>query len=296
MRGAFWFPNRFHPFAGMNFVRVAVNAGLVGLAGYRFVHYVMPDAHAQLPAKKLDDPMLLREVETIARALGVENLDRLHLFVYGGYSPRSHGYVGSPGGAFLTIPEFYVRGHVYPGKSRFGWDEQLYRTLRPDDATRRFNLAHEISHVKRGDSLISDSIMFGLGGLIVNARSRYLQVSSGPAIARLLLLLALSATFSVSASRFYLRWAEFKADKDAANLGEAFAKGGVQFCDKLVLARRLLHKELKYGSLTFSHDGEVRLTFYPSAAERRHRLRRIYKQLAVEQQDDASAGASKAPS
>ena len=278
----------------MNFVRIAVNAGISGWAATIGSTYVISGSHSSIPEgtglKELDDEVLRRDVMQVAADMQLENLDRLTLTTHKGYYPITHGCLGLPGGAYLSLPEFYSRNHMYESRTgtRFDVEEQIYRALRPGDAVRNFCTAHELSHLRRGDSLKREALFFLAGGLVVNWRaSTRLRMSS---IHSALMTTAWIASAYIAGSIctiFYDKHAEFRADRAAAEIGPGYAEGGIQMCDKFLMAHKLIYEHYKYGWLSVAPDGERYFSLgKPLYSHRQHRIRKIATAFADEAMAD----------
>eukprot|EP00117_Sycon_ciliatum_P032213 scpid69627/ scgid25030/ len=274
----------------MNYARVAVNVGLTGYGALLFSNAFIRDSHGQPPYDKLEDELLKQDVLNTAKALGMTNLEKLHLFTYDGYYAMSHGTLGTPGGAFLLLPKFFSREHLYQGKNRFGLDETVYRALRPNDDIRKFSIAHELVHVQRGDSYIKDGIFLSTMAAASNLGKRYFRASSP---AKLLLSFAwLTVSYNIGwfAEMTYLRWSEHNADKKAALLGKDYTEGGKLLCDKLLMAQKAVHDEHKYGWVWLDSTGEHRVSLSnPLCGDRRRRIEKVEKMWQLKNKSLAEA-------
>lgn len=247
--------------------RWAFSLCCAGYSFYKVFPYLWPDSHAHLSKEKyekLSDRRLLDECQRLVSGMKLQNADRLNLVVSKEqYSyPESHGWLKTGGGAYISLPRSFLPSAAFSSTVESAdLFDKLSRIMRPTQEMRLFVLAHELNHVKRGDSLIAE-LLQPLGAWLGYMTYGHVLLKRSllfPSVTNSLLMSVGLASIYVLARvclGLFTHWSEMKADEDAALMGEPFARGGVQFCDKMMMVNQAVRDLNPVTRFVFTEDGE----------------------------------------
>ncbi|KAG9271203.1 transmembrane protein 177 [Astyanax mexicanus] len=203
---------------------------------------------------------LENEFQLVLKDLAVGSPDKYSAFAAFGFHPVGAGVPWLPAGAQIGIPANFNstvddqagitnRTILINGKE-LEWDSELGTSLKnalllSRDA-QKFAVAREVSRLESGGPLLQAAVApICLAGacLYSVALKQMFGLLSGSLIFRAgvnVVALSLGAVSYFLASDAASQWLEFYSDKRAASLSHDYAKGGVEFYDKILSRNKTL--------------------------------------------------------
>ncbi|KAM9305728.1 transmembrane protein 177 [Gastrophryne carolinensis] len=192
---------------------------------------------------------------------GCRPLSGFSAFSSYGFHPVSAGVPWLPGGCLIGIPANYnsagaeqgagiveralvVAGEEVDWSSQLGAELRRSLTLSPD--AQKFSVACKAVHAQSGGPVIQACVApVCLAGVCASAVAlkQLLGLYSGPVLLRgAFNLLAAAAGFAgyVLCSDAVAQWLDYRADARAAAASPDYARGGLEFYDKILARNRLL--------------------------------------------------------
>ncbi|XP_069472854.1 transmembrane protein 177 [Ambystoma mexicanum] len=223
------------------------------------------------------------DFQEVLEDVGVESLKKYSPFAAFGFDPVSAGVPCLPSGSLIGIPANFSNQDddrqdpgtqlVMPNGKVIEWDSNngtsLRETLQLSEVAKKFALAREIVYTKDNSPIIHAAVAPGclLGTCLSGvAIKQLLGLYSGPVLLRGLCNLAIVTVGLVGYFFTYdavNQWLDYRADRTAATISKDYAKGGVEFYNKLLLRNRTLrHLMGKQGEEMYAPSGNLFPTYW----------------------------------
>ena len=285
------------------FIGISVGLGMGGLLIYKNAAEVFPhETCKRITALKTDEePSRFVEVpercktqfDEVAKKFGLENTDKISLFLNRGAYPISSGSPSFPNGAVMGLPKWFLfendkdiekAGITFQGRD-IKWDSELgvmiKECLLPTDDMIAFAIGHELSRIQRLDYLAINSVLaptwLYLTFRVVNATPRLLKLNTlFDVILKLLLCRMSYLCYKLTNAHLYHKVC-YDADDVSAKCEPRMLQGGVDLLSRRIqlnlIVRRLLGRE---GKEFYTKEGnEVESSLYPLLTERLGKLKAL---------------------
>ena len=231
--------------------------------------------------------------EEVAKKMNLSHPEQVKLFISNGFSNISVGSTWLPGGAaiglsrlslYTNLEELSNSGLVFKGKkvnlnSKAG--QKLSKALLFNEEELKFNLAHEVAHLKNLD--FTTNCFLPAWWLYFTYRAIPIVVANLPA--NMLLKGAVQCSLWFSSYWLYKQQntilhhnREFAADENAAMIGKKYAEGGINGTIKRMKVNETLRGlDGDNGKKFYSIEGnDLKDWAHPKLSERLRKLEEIY--------------------
>ncbi|XP_053926231.1 transmembrane protein 177 [Cuculus canorus] len=216
--------------------------------------------------------------QDVLRDTNVKSTDSYRAFAASGFLPVSAGIPWLPAGSLVGIPPNFdstaedekgiVNHVVVINGKEVDWESNegvaLKEALTFSLEAQKFAIAREVAYLRSGSPLASAIVApTCLAGTFLCGKviKLHLGLSSGPVILRSLCNLITAAAglmfyyISYDAMTYHL---DCKADRKAATISKDYAKGGVEFYDKILSRNRILRGLMgKQGPKMYAPSGNL---------------------------------------
>ncbi|NXG79601.1 TM177 protein, partial [Baryphthengus martii] len=257
----------------------------MGLFGANLSYHVFPEQTFKLlhecwsEGQPAELPQRLRDVfRGVLQDTGVKSADSYRAFAASGFHPVSAGIPWLPAGSLVGIPPNFdstdedkkgITNHVVVinGK-KVDWESNagvaLKEALTFSREAQKFALAREVVYLQNGSPLASAVVAPAcLAGTFLCGKGvkQLLGLSAGPMILRSIRNLITAAGglmcyyVSYDAVTYHL---DCRADRKAAAISKDYARGGVEFYDKILSRNRILRGLMgEQGTKVYAPSGNL---------------------------------------
>lgn len=281
---------------GTRFLRISVGIGVSGLFIYKTVPHAFPvsicksvfGAEGEQVPEKCRTEFLER-----ARKMGLDNAEKVSLFVNKSFSGFHAGATWFPNGAVLGIPGWFgfnneedvinspinFKGRTIKWESELG--NQMKNSLTPSQDSIAFTIGHEVAHIQHPEYKLLCSILPSTW-----LYATYKGISLTPRVAKIPLLLDLLLKLCILrlsylgykyvSSEIHFK-EEFLADELSAKADLKAARGGIEAMTKRLQLNQVLRAlHGSNGEHYYDADGnELKSGSHPKLTERLSRLQII---------------------
>lgn len=216
--------------------------------------------------------------QSVLEDVDIRSLEKYSAFAAFGFHPVSAGIPWMPSGALVGIPANFnctkensegLTDHtIMVNGKELEWSSDIGKILKEaltfSCEAQKFAIAREVIYLKDSSpvmhALVAPVCLAGtcLSGLAVK---QMLNMHSGPIVLHGLYNLAVAA---VGIFSYFLvcdavgHWLNYRADRKAAVISNEYAKGGIEFYDKILLRNRILRSLMgKKGEEMYSPSGNL---------------------------------------
>ncbi|XP_029386630.1 transmembrane protein 177 [Echeneis naucrates] len=238
-----------------------------GLFAANMCYHVLPDiSYRQLyQAWHKGEPVTLSEKleETFQQVLkdyGISATKNFSAFASFGFHPVGAGVPWLPAGAQIGIPANFnstsnnpsgiTNRSIFINGKMVEWDSEagsaLKEALTFSLEAQKFAVAREVARLQTGGPVLNATVApFCLGGVWVYSvvLKQVFGLHAGPALFRgavNIVALGLGAVSYFLTSDAVTQWIDYNSDRRAAGLSRDYAKGGVEFYDKILSRNKTL--------------------------------------------------------
>ncbi|KAM9365720.1 transmembrane protein 177 isoform 1-T2 [Pholidichthys leucotaenia] len=266
-------------------------------------YHVLPDvSYRQLyQAWYKGEPVVLSEklenvFQQVLKDYGVSSPKNFSAFASFGFHPVGAGIPWLPAGAHIGIPANFnstgddlngiVNRSIFINGKTVDWNSKVGSSLKEAlvfslDA-QKFAIAREVARLQSGGPIMSAAVApFCLGGVWVYSvvLKQVLGLHGGSVLLRgavNIVALGIGAISYFLTSDALSQWLDYSSDRQAAGVSHDYAKGGVEFYDKILSRNRVLRSlmgqkgEMMYapsGNLFPAHILQLKHTPYTSRRE-----------------------------
>nr|XP_057938131.1 transmembrane protein 177 [Doryrhamphus excisus]XP_057938132.1 transmembrane protein 177 [Doryrhamphus excisus]XP_057938133.1 transmembrane protein 177 [Doryrhamphus excisus]XP_057938134.1 transmembrane protein 177 [Doryrhamphus excisus]XP_057938135.1 transmembrane protein 177 [Doryrhamphus excisus] len=256
-----------------------------GVFAANMFYHVFPDmSYRQLyQAWSKGEPVILSEklVELFQQVLkdyGISSPKTFSAFASFGFHPVGAGVPWLPAGAHIGIPANFnstVDDHsgitnrtIFINGKTVEWDSETGTSLKESlvfsrDA-QKFAIAREVARLQSGAPVMSAAVApFCLGGVWVYSvvLKQVFGLHAGPALLRgavNVVALGLGAVSYFLTSDAVTKWTDYSSDQRAAGVSCDYARGGVEFYDKILSRNKTLRSLMgKKGEEMYAPSGNL---------------------------------------
>ncbi|XP_059826319.1 transmembrane protein 177 [Hypanus sabinus] len=216
--------------------------------------------------------------QEVLKDAGVESAQNYTAFAAFSFQPVSAGVPWLPSGALIGIPvNFNSTGEDGQGITNrivmingrdIKWDSEVGKSLRESltfsSNAQKFAIAREVMYLQSNgpvlQSVVAPACLAGTY-LTALAAKQALGLYSGPFLLRALFNLAAAATGFVGyflLSDAVNHWLDYRSDHQTATISKSYAKGGIEFYDKILARNRTFRSLLgKMGMEMYATNGNL---------------------------------------
>ncbi|XP_054642303.1 transmembrane protein 177 [Dunckerocampus dactyliophorus] len=238
-----------------------------GVFAANMFYHVFPDvSYRQLyQAWSKGEPVTLSEkleelFQQVLKDYGISSPKTFSAFASFGFHPVGAGVPWLPAGAHIGIPANFnstiddhsgiTNRNIFINGKTVEWDSETGTSLKESlvfsrDA-QKFALAREVARLQSGVPLMTAAVApFCLGGVWVYSvvLKQVFGLHAGPALLRgavNIVALGLGAVSYFLTSDAVTQWTDYSSDQRAAGVSRDYARGGVEFYDKILSRNRTL--------------------------------------------------------
>ncbi|XP_047457940.1 transmembrane protein 177 [Mugil cephalus] len=238
-----------------------------GVFAANMVYHVFPDMSFRelYQAWHKGEPVKLSEnledvFQQVLKDYGISSSKNYSVFASFGFHPVGAGVPWLPAGAHIGIPanfnssvddpsgitnrNIFINGKMVDWSGEVG--SSLKDTLVFSPEAQRFAIAREVARLQSGGPVVSAAVApFCLGGVWVYSvlLKQVFGLNAGPALYRgavNLLALGIGAVSYFLTSDAVNQWIDYSTDRHAAAVSRDYAKGGVEFYEKILSRNKIL--------------------------------------------------------
>ncbi|XP_065909447.1 transmembrane protein 177-like [Dysidea avara] len=262
-----------------------VGIAVTGVFCISAIPHVIPGTFKRLFRTK-DTPVppeLVDHVHEIARAMHIQNPDRIKVFTTTHFSCFNGGATWLPGGAFIGLSrtllysseeDIKTSGITLYGKP-IDWDSKdgatLQRCFLQSQNQIDFCIAHELAHIKSSDFVMSTLLLPGTvltSYAVLRLVSPYLSAKQSKLAAPVAFGVGMLIYLQLQTSLNY--FIEHKADRIAAQIDRRFVDGGIEMMRKGMQLNSILKTELGRSKMPFGLGSS-----HPRFSARLRRLQKL---------------------
>ncbi|XP_034042871.1 transmembrane protein 177 isoform X2 [Thalassophryne amazonica] len=209
---------------------------------------------------------------------GISSPNNFSAFPSSGFHPIGAGVPWLPAGAHIGLPlnlnstaddlSGITKHTVVINDKRVDWNSDCGTTLKEalvfSPEAQKFAIAREVAVLQSGGPVVSAAVApFCLGGVWVYSvvMKQVFQLHTGPVLLRAavnILALGIGAVSYFFTSDAVNQWIDYSSDRHAAGLSRDYAKGGVEFYEKILSRNRVLCCLMgEKGKKTFAPSGNL---------------------------------------
>ncbi|XP_029937425.1 transmembrane protein 177 [Myripristis murdjan] len=238
-----------------------------GVFAANMFYHVFPDmSYRQLyQAWHKGEPVTLSEklevvFQQVLRDYGISSPNNFSAFASFGFHPVGAGVPWLPSGAQIGIPANFnsttddtggiTNRTIFINGKTVEWDSDsglaLKEALVFSPEAQKFAIAREVARLESGGPIVSAAVApFCLGGVWVYSvlLKQVFGLHAGPVLLRgavNILALGLGAVSYFLTSDTVSQWMDYSSDRRAAGVSHNYAKGGVEFYDKILSRNKTL--------------------------------------------------------
>ncbi|KAF7669032.1 hypothetical protein LDENG_00256690 [Lucifuga dentata] len=242
-------------------------ASCSGVFAANMFYHVLPDmSYRKLyEAWQNGEPVTLSEkldvvFQQVLKDYGISSPNYFSAFASFGFHPVGAGVPWLPAGAQIGIPANFnsttddlsgiTNRTIFINGKMVDWDSDTGSTLRDALAfsleAQKFAIAREVARLNSGGPVLNAAVApVCLGGVWVYSvvLKQVFGLHGGPALFRgavNILALSLGAVSYLLTSDAVSQWIDFNSDRHAAGVSREYAKGGVEFYDKILSRNKTL--------------------------------------------------------
>ena len=285
-------------------VRYVIRLGIGGVLAINVSGELVAHPYKQIKGLKDENGVAVqvpercqKQFNEVAMKFGLENTERVSLFVNEAFNAVSVGSTWLPGGAVIGLPRWYqyqtkedVDDVEHASIELCGrdikWDSKLGVAIKdsfycPTDDMIAFTLGHELAHIQRLDFKLFDTFASPLWVYVT-----YRIANSTPKILKLHALLDVLLKLSICGINYYAykfvkrkveHLSEFTADEMSAKCDPRMAQGGIDVFTRDLNRNRALRSLLREkGRSVFTEEGNrVNSYSHPHFTDRVNKLKDI---------------------
>ncbi|KAM8857294.1 transmembrane protein 177 [Synchiropus picturatus] len=256
-----------------------------GVFAAKMFYHVFPDSsYRQLyQAWHKGEPVTLSDklqavFQQVLKDFGTSSSGNFSAFASFGFHPVGAGVPWLPAGAQIGIPANFnstvddssgiTNRHIFINGKTVEWDSDLGAALKESlmfsSEAQKFAIAREVARLQSGGPVLNAAVAPAcLGGVWVYSvvLKHVFSLHSGPLLYRgvvNVVALGLGAVSYLLTSDAVSQWIDSVSDRRAASLSRDYAKGGVEFYDKILSRNRTLRSLMgQKGETMYAPSGNL---------------------------------------